>query len=47
VSTWLIGLGVLIYLGTAVDQAIKHNWPMAGMWFCYATANVCLSFVNK
>lgn len=46
-STWLVGTGVAIYLATAADQAMKGGWWQAGMWFCYACANLCIMQLNK
>lgn len=46
-SSWLMGAGIVIYLGTAIDQFLKGQKALAGMWACYAIANLCMMFVNK
>jgi hypothetical protein len=39
-SKSLIILTGLIYFGIGIDQFIKGNIPMAGLYFCYAAANI-------
>ena len=41
-SIWLIALTGFIYLGVAVEQAFRHNWPMTIVYLGYALANVGL-----
>lgn len=46
-SAWLIALTGVIYLGVAVEQGIKSNWPMTVVYVGYALANVGLYALAK
>ena len=41
-SAYLIALCGLLYVGTAVDLAIKGQWLWAGVYLGYASSNVFL-----
>lgn len=46
-SQLLVGFVGLIYLFVAVDQLMKHNYPMALMWFGYSVAQIGLFIMTK
>lgn len=46
-SSWLIALTGVIYLGVAVEQGAKQQWPMCIVYVGYATANVGLYVMAK
>ncbi len=46
-SAWLIALVGFIYLGVAVDEACRRNWPMAVVFTGYAFSNVGLYWMAK
>lgn len=39
-SGWLLGFVGAIYLGVAVNEASKDNWPMFVVYISYALGNV-------
>ena len=39
-SSWLVALTGLAYLGVAIDQSVKHNYPMALVYVGYTLGNV-------
>jgi len=46
-SVWLIALTGVIYLGVAVDQAMKKQYGMATVYVGYALANTGFMFTVK
>jgi hypothetical protein len=46
-SAWLIALVGLIYLAVAVDQGLKHAWPMCVVFAGYAFSNIGLYLLAK
>jgi hypothetical protein len=42
---WFMVLQVTTCLGGAVTFAWQRNWPIAWVWFCYASANVGFAIV--
>jgi len=46
-SSWLIwGVG-LVYFYVAVENGLKGNWAMAGVFVGYALSNVFLGLLNE
>ena len=46
-SVPLLILMFILQIGVSIDQALKHNWAIAIMFFSYAIANVAYIFVIK
>lgn len=46
-SGWLIALTGVIYIGVAIDQAVKKQYGMATVYAGYALANVGFMFAVK
>jgi len=46
-SAWLIALSGLIYIAVAIDQAIKHNWPLCIGYGGYAFSNIGFYILAK
>lgn len=43
---WFALASVPLYFGASVTALVNGNAPMAGVWFFYATANLCLVYAE-
>jgi hypothetical protein len=41
---WFALASVPLYLGAGITAFLRGNWPMAGVWSCYAIANAFLVY---
>ena len=46
-GTWIVLLGMVLYLVAAVSYAIQHHWTWALIYTAYALANVGLAFAAE
>jgi len=41
-TTIVPGVASLAYLSAGIANLFTKNYPLAIMWLCYSTANICL-----
>jgi hypothetical protein len=46
-SGWLIALVGIVYLGVAVEQGLRKNWPMCVVFTGYAFSNIGLYWLAE